>query len=42
MRSEFPTFMTNILKIVLEKKEERMAMIIAAYYKISFTEEILI
>eukprot|EP00347_Sterkiella_histriomuscorum_P019687 403340671 len=42
MRQEFPTLMTNILKIVLGKQEQKLAQIIIAYYKTSVTKDILL
>jgi hypothetical protein len=34
--------MTNVLKIALQKEEEKIACIITAYYEISLQEEMLI
>jgi len=34
--------MTNVLKIALQKEEEKLACIITAYYEISLEEEMII
>lgn len=41
LKNDFPTFMTNLLKITLTKQEERLAIVILAYYKTSVTDETL-
>lgn len=34
--------MTNVLKIALQKDEEKLACIITAYYEVSLEEEMII
>ena len=41
LRNEFPTLMTNILKIILNKQEQKLSQVIIAYYKCQILEEIL-
>ncbi len=41
-RTKFENLMTNILKISLQKEEERIACMVTAYYEINLDEDMLI
>lgn len=42
LRQCYETIVTNILKIALKKREEKIACLITAYYEIKVDEEMLI
>ena len=41
-RQKFQNLMTNVLKIALQKEEEKLACIITAYYEVALEEEMII
>lgn len=41
MRVRFPLALTNILKILLFKGEEKLACVLTAYYEIALEEDII-
>lgn len=41
-RTKFANLMTNVLKIALQKEEEKLACIITAYYEVTIEQEMLI
>ena len=41
-RMKFQNLMTNVLKIALQKDEEKLACIITAYYEIALEEEMIV
>ena len=38
MRLYFPVFMCNIVKVLLHKKEQKLACLLTAYYELSLDE----
>ena len=40
-RKRFSNLITNVLKIALQKEEEKIACIITAYYEIAIEEEMI-
>ena len=41
-RSKFHNLMTNVLKIALQKDEEKLACIIIAYYEVALEQDMII
>ena len=41
-RSKFQNLMTNVLKIALQKDEEKLACIIIAYYEVALEQDMII
>lgn len=41
-RTKFQSLMTNIIKIALQKGEEKLACVMVAYYEISLEETMII
>ncbi|CDW75745.1 UNKNOWN [Stylonychia lemnae] len=42
LRNEFPTLMTNLLRVALKNEETKVSQVIIAYYKTSVTKDIIL